>query len=81
MWPGRAGTEPVAHADALAAAGRGDFEMAFVHASSISRAGELQPHVPHALWVVLDLVEAAMRTGRHADALSAPARTSRNDSR
>jgi DNA-binding CsgD family transcriptional regulator len=57
-----------AHADALAAAGRGDFEMAFVHASSISRAGELQPHVPHALWVVLDLVEAAVRTGRRADA-------------
>jgi hypothetical protein len=57
-----------AHADALAAAGRGDFEMAFVHASSISRAGELQPYVPHALWVVLDLVEAAVRTGRHADA-------------
>jgi DNA-binding CsgD family transcriptional regulator len=57
-----------AHADALAAVGRGDFEMAFVHASSISRAGELQPHVPHALWVVLDLVEAAVRTGRHADA-------------
>src|SRR4029077_8424777 len=57
-----------AHADALAAAGRGDFEMAFVHASSISRAGELHPHVPHALWVVLDLVEAAVRTGRLADA-------------
>ena len=57
-----------AHANTLAAAGRGDFEMAFVHASSISRAGELQPHVPHALWVVLDLVEAAVRTGRHADA-------------
>lgn len=57
-----------AQADALAAAGRGDFELAFVHASSISRAGELQPHVPHALWVVLDLVEAAVRTGRPADA-------------
>ena len=57
-----------AHADALAAAGRGDFETAFAQASSISRAGELQRHVPHALWVVLDLVEAAVRTGRHADA-------------
>ena len=57
-----------AQADALAAAGRGDFETAFVHASSISRAGELQPHVPHALWVILDLVEAAVRIGRHADA-------------
>jgi hypothetical protein len=57
-----------AQADALAAAGRGDFEVAFAHASSISRPGELQPHVPHALWVVLDLVEAAMRTGRVADA-------------
>jgi DNA-binding CsgD family transcriptional regulator/cell division protein ZapA (FtsZ GTPase activity inhibitor) len=57
-----------AHADALAAAGRGDFKMAFAHASSISRAGELEPHVPHALWLVLDLVEAAVRTGRHADA-------------
>jgi len=57
-----------AQADALAAAGRGDFETAYAHASSISRAGELQPNVPHALWVVLDLVDAAVRTGRHADA-------------
>jgi DNA-binding CsgD family transcriptional regulator len=57
-----------AQADALAATGRGDFEQAYAHASSISRAGELQPHVPLALWVVLDLVEAAVRTGRRTEA-------------
>ena len=36
--------------------------------TAISPAGTLVPHAAHALWVILDLVEAAGRTGRHAEA-------------
>jgi DNA-binding CsgD family transcriptional regulator len=52
----------------LAAAASGDFEEAFRQASAISPAGTLASHVPHALPVILDLVEAAVRTGRSAEA-------------
>ena len=53
---------------ALAAEGLGDFEDAFRHAAAISPPGVLKPHVPLALWVAMDLVEAAVRTGRAAQA-------------
>ena len=56
------------HPRALAAAADGDFEGAYQHASAISPAGRLTPHVPIALWVMFDLVEAALRTGRTAEA-------------
>ncbi|MGW1208410.1 ATP-binding protein [Streptomyces sp. NPDC002499] len=56
------------HARALAALGRGRFEDAYRHASAISRPGELASHVPPALFVVMDLVEAAVRTGRTEEA-------------
>jgi DNA-binding CsgD family transcriptional regulator len=56
------------HPRALAAAGRGDWEAAYQHASRLSPAGRLAPHTSHALWVALDLVEAAVRTGRSAEA-------------
>ncbi|MEU8819187.1 LuxR family transcriptional regulator [Actinoplanes sp. NPDC048796] len=55
-------------ARALSALGRGDHEAAFRHASGLSPAGELAPYTPHALWVVLDLVESAWHTGRRAEA-------------
>lgn len=45
-----------------------DFEAAYQHATTITRPGELADHVPHALWLTLDLTEAAVRTGRHAEA-------------
>ncbi|MEU5786321.1 AAA family ATPase [Micromonospora purpureochromogenes] len=57
-----------AHVKALAAISRGDFENAYRHASAVSRAGELASHVPTALFLIMDLVEAAVRTGRHAEA-------------
>jgi DNA-binding CsgD family transcriptional regulator len=57
-----------AHAQSLVALGHGDFEAAYRHASTISPAGELASHVPHALWVFLDLVEAAVHTGRRDEA-------------
>jgi DNA-binding CsgD family transcriptional regulator len=56
------------HARTLAALGRADFEAAFNHASAISPAGTLAPFVPHALWLIMDLVEAASRSGRTAEA-------------
>ena len=56
------------HVGSVAALGRGDFEDAYQHATAISPAGVLASHVPLALWVLLDLVEAAVRTGRHTEA-------------
>ena len=56
------------HVASLAALGRGDFEDAYRHAASISPAGVLASHVAYALWVLLDLVEAAVRTDRGAEA-------------
>jgi DNA-binding CsgD family transcriptional regulator len=57
-------------AQALAALGRGDFEEAYQQATSVSPAGTLASHVPQALYVLMDLVEAAVHTGRHAQATS-----------
>jgi DNA-binding CsgD family transcriptional regulator len=68
--PRRVGQADVAahHVRSLAALGRGDFEDAYRHAAAISPAGVLASHVGYALWVLLDLVEAAVRTGRLAEA-------------
>jgi DNA-binding CsgD family transcriptional regulator len=52
----------------LAALGRGDFEDAYQQACRISPPGTLASHIPHALTVLMDLVEAAVRTGRNAEA-------------
>jgi DNA-binding CsgD family transcriptional regulator len=52
----------------LDALGRGDFEEAYIQANKISPAGEFPSHVLHALYVLFDLVEAAVRTGRDAEA-------------
>lgn len=56
------------HVRSLAALGRADFEDAYRQASGISPAGTLPVRIPVALWVVMDLVEAAVRTGRRAEA-------------
>jgi DNA-binding CsgD family transcriptional regulator len=56
------------HARGLAALGRGDFEAAYQHTSAICPAGEFPRYAHHALWVCMDLVEAAVRTDRHAEA-------------
>ena len=63
------------HALAQAALGAGDFEAGYAHATAISPAGTLGSHNPQALWAALDLVDAAVHTGRndeahaHADAM------------
>jgi DNA-binding CsgD family transcriptional regulator len=50
-------------------AGR-DFERAYQDACAISPAGTIASHVPNAMWVVMDLVEAAVRTGRREEAVA-----------
>lgn len=64
------------HAKALGALGSGDFEAAYRHASAVSPPGTLAPYVPHALWCAMDMVEAAVRTGR-TDEAAAHARAMR----
>lgn len=56
------------HPRALAAFAQGDFDAAFRHASVMSPPGVLAPYVPHCTWVMFDLVEAAVRTGRMVEA-------------
>jgi hypothetical protein len=58
----------VHHVRDIAALGQGDYEQAYQHASAISPSGMLASHIPHALWATMDLVEAAVRTGRRAEA-------------
>jgi DNA-binding CsgD family transcriptional regulator len=56
------------HVRVLIALGRGDFEDAYRQAGAISPPGVLASHAPLALWVAMDLVEAAVRIGRNAEA-------------
>jgi DNA-binding CsgD family transcriptional regulator len=51
-----------------AAAGRPDFDAVYRHASAISPAGVLAEQTATALWVIFDLVEAAVHTDRLAEA-------------
>jgi len=51
-------------ARALAALGRGDFEQAYQFAAAVSPPGKFASHVGEALFVCMDLVEAAVRTNR-----------------
>ncbi|MEE1805420.1 AAA family ATPase [Streptomyces sp. BE133] len=72
QWAGprRASTVRVyaAHARTLSALGQGDFETAYQEAILITPPGTLARHAPHALWTLMDLVDAAVRTGRHRQA-------------
>ena len=55
------------HARVLAALGRGDAETAFHDACTVTRPGVVEPGGP-GRWLVMDLVEAAVRTQRHDEA-------------
>ncbi|MGY1731577.1 AAA family ATPase [Geodermatophilus sp. SYSU D01045] len=57
-----------AHVCGLAALGRGEFDDAHRHLSAVSAPGGFAPHVPIAPVVAMDLVEAAVRTGRRTEA-------------
>ena len=58
----------IAHLNCQSAMARGEYDAAFRHASLVSTAGELATHTPLALWLILDLTEAAARSGRTAEA-------------
>jgi len=58
----------IAHINCQAALARGEYDAAFRHASLVSPPGELATHTPLALWLVLDLTEAAARSGRTREA-------------
>ena len=60
----------IAQLNTQSALARGDFDVAFRHASLVSPAGELATHAPLALWLVLDLTEAATRFGRAGEAVA-----------
>jgi DNA-binding CsgD family transcriptional regulator len=61
-------TQFVHHVAGVSALAAGDDEVAYREAAAISPPGTLAQHTPVALWVLLDLVEAAVRTGRLAEA-------------
>ncbi|MEV5607462.1 AAA family ATPase [Streptomyces sp. NPDC052225] len=58
------------HARALAALGAGDFETAYRQVCELNPPGTVAPYVPIAMWSALDLVEAALRTGRTEEAVA-----------
>lgn len=51
-----------------AALGRGDYEAAFLQATSVSPAGVLPHFQGPTLWLIPDLVESAVLSGRHTEA-------------
>ncbi|CAG6390682.1 hypothetical protein SCOCK_10150 [Actinacidiphila cocklensis] len=56
------------HVQVLADIADGNFDAAYGHVNDISPAGSFPPYVAHASWVFFDLVEAAVRTDRRAEA-------------
>ncbi|MEV6052037.1 hypothetical protein [Streptomyces sp. NPDC052107] len=63
------GLQPyAAHARTLAALGRGAFEEAYRRATTVAPRGVVPAFVPQALWLLMDLTEAAVRTGRRSEA-------------
>ena len=52
------------HLWALHASATGDYESAYRHLTRIGPVGALAPYNPQALWVLFDVVEAAVATGR-----------------
>ncbi|WP_433578376.1 LuxR C-terminal-related transcriptional regulator [Nocardia brasiliensis] len=65
------------HVRCLGALANSAFDEAYRHASAVASAGCFAHYNPHALWLVLDLVEAGARSGRlvsaraHAEAAAA----------
>ncbi len=80
-WAGPRGVRGLEHvaarARALAALAEGDVEEAYRQVAAISPPGTVAPQVPLAAEVTLDLVEAAVRTGRHPEAEAHAAATRR----
>jgi DNA-binding CsgD family transcriptional regulator len=58
------------HVTATAALGRRDFESAYREARAVSPPGVIDPALPHALWLMMDLVEAALHSDRRKEAVA-----------
>ena len=58
----------IAHIGCQAGLARGDYDAAYRHACLVSPAGELAARSALALWLILDMTEAAVRSGRAAEA-------------
>ncbi|MFE7799280.1 LuxR C-terminal-related transcriptional regulator [Nocardia sp. NPDC057440] len=56
------------HIRCLSALGRSGFDEAYRHAASVNAPGGFPRYTPHAVWLVLDLAEAAARSGRVVEA-------------
>ena len=56
------------HAEALADLGAGDYDAAYARALDICTTDTVPSYAPQALWVLLDLVESAVRSGRTTEA-------------
>ncbi len=61
-------TQFASHIRGLAALSAGRWDEALAAVTAISPIGVLPPWTPHALWVALDVVEAAVRAGRREEA-------------
>ncbi|WP_262056726.1 AAA family ATPase [Streptomyces sp. STR69] len=57
-----------AHIRALSALGGADFDTAHRLLGALGTPGEVPRFMPHALWLLLDFTEAAVRTDRHEEA-------------
>ncbi|MCT9935208.1 hypothetical protein N5079_33905 [Planotetraspora sp. A-T 1434] len=72
IWAAPRGIREAVHCaqevHALADIADGDFDAAFGRVNAISPAGSFTPYVAHAVWVFFELVEAAIRTDRRAEA-------------
>jgi DNA-binding CsgD family transcriptional regulator len=67
------------YAHVLAALAQSDFQTAYEQAARIGPAGDLPAREPFAAWALLDLVEAALRTGRRGEAVAHVQAVSRAD--
>ncbi|MFQ6397532.1 LuxR C-terminal-related transcriptional regulator [Nocardia sp. KC 131] len=56
------------HIRCLSALGRSSFDEAYRRAAAVNSPGGFPRYTPHALWLVLDLTEAAARSGRMVEA-------------
>ncbi|MER7742934.1 AAA family ATPase [Streptomyces sp. NPDC096538] len=57
------------HVQAVASISDGNFERAYQLAGSVNPPGQLRPYTPHALWVMFDLVESAIRANHRTEAV------------
>lgn len=58
------------YASLLTALAQSDFDAAYHYAVSISLPGQVSASLPWAAWALLDLVEAALRTGRRREGVA-----------